>query len=286
MRSKQSIREGLCEGRLAVARALALGATTGPEPDEETLSWHLQANAAWASPHITVRAFTRHEENRYTGADWLWWWEGDEDEWFGCLIQAKRVKMTPAGLSFAFDYRPAASIAVPDPPVQIERLMEAADALDVPAAYMLYRSPVFNHPSTWSCQSIAPDWDTCAASFIAAAIVNEWMILGIEPRFEVVRPVECLACEGDCGSDVARLAWYAHRLADPQLRRILTSPPSTAARRAFRALFSEVVQLRSSQFRAQAPELDDELHSGFDVGAHFALGLREPPWYVNAVLSG
>ncbi len=283
---RRSVVEGLREGRVAVARALAIGATTGPEPDEETLSWQLQANAGWASELITVRRFTRHEENHYTGADWLWWWEGHDDEWFGCLVQAKRVKRTAAGLSFGYDYRPAPSTAIPDPPTQIGRLLDAADVLAVPAAYMLYRSPAFSYPSTWSCPTIEPGWETCAATFIAAAVVNEWLVFGTSPRFEVARPVECLACDGGCGSDMARLAWYAQRLADPKIREVLTSAPSTPARRAFRALFSEVVELRSSQLRAADPETTDRLHSGFELGSHFSRGLREPPWYVRAVRTG
>jgi len=280
-----TVRDALVQGRQAVARALALGATSGPEPDEETLSWLLQSTAAWSSDRITVRRFNRHEESHYTGADWLWWWEGAPDEWFGCLVQAKRLIVGPAGLTFGFDYRTGASTANPDPPFQIQRLLDAADALEVPAAYILYRSPVLGSAEPWSCPTVEPDWDTAAATFVAAAVVNEWHWYARHADLSATRPIECLACEGLCGNDLAVLSWYAHSLADPSVRRILTAPPTTAARRAFRALFSEVVRLRATQFRGQAPDVADQMHSGFLLGEHFARGVRQPPWYAASVLS-
>ena len=278
--------DALVRGRQAVARALAVGATSGPEPDEETLSWLLQSTAVWSSDRIAVRRFTRHEESHYTGADWLWWWEGAEDEWFGCLVQAKRLIADPRGPTFGFDYRTSSSPANPDPPSQIQRLLDAADALDVPAAYILYRSPVLGPPEPWSCPTVEPDWDTAAATFLAAAVVHEWHCYARHADLSATRPIECLACEGLCGNDLANLSWYARNLADPSVRSILTAPPTTAARRAFRALFSEVVRLRATQFRGRAPDVADKMHSGFPLGEHFARGVREPPWYVLSVLSG
>jgi hypothetical protein len=75
-------------------------------------------------------------------------------------------------------------------------------------------------------------------------------------------------------------------LADPAVRRTLTAPPTTAAHRAFRALFSEVVDSRATQFRARAPVVADQMHSGFRLGEHFTRGARRPPWYVNSILRG
>jgi len=165
-------------------------------------------------------------------------------------------------------------------------LLDASDALDVPAAYVLYRSPALGPPESWSCASIDPDWDTGAATFVAAAVVNEWLSRGEPPDLSLTRPIECFACEGLCGNDLAMLAWYAHTLADPVIRRVLTAPPTTAARRAFRALFSDAVRLRALQFRALAPDVVDQMHSGFRLSDHFARGVREAPWYVTSALSG
>ena len=60
------------------------------------------------------------------------------------------------------------------------------------------------------------------------------------------------------------------------MRHVLTAAPSTAARRAFRQLFTEVVRLRSLQ-SAQTIEATDRMNSGFELGQHFARGPREPP---------
>lgn len=280
------VREALARGREAVADALALGATTGPEPDEETLSWLLQSTTAWTSDRIVVRPFTRHEENRYTGADWLWWWEGDPDQWFGCLVQAKRLRLSGGALTFDYGYRPAPSSAEPSPPTQLQRLLDASDRLDVPAAYLLYRTPILGVPDDWACATIPPSFRTASATFLAAAIVHERAAYGFDLDLDEVRPIDCLACDGRCGDDLALLAWYSRNLADPAVRRILSAPPTTAARRAFRALFSGVVQLRATQLRGAAPDQLDRLHSGFALGEHFSRGVRRPPWYVQAALSG
>lgn len=284
--SGTQVREALARGRGAVADALALGATTGPEPDEETLSWLLQSTTAWASDRIVIRPFTRREESRDTGADWLWWWEGDPDQWFGCLVQAKRLRLSAGSATFDYSYRPAPSGAEPDPPTQLQRLLDASDRLGVPAAYLLYRTPALGLPDDWACQTIPSSWRSASVTFIAAAIVHERTSYGFDLDLDAVRPIDCLACDGRCGDDMARLAWYSQNLADPEVRRILRAPPTTAARRAFRALFSDVVQLRATQLRGAAPDQLDRFHSGFALGEHFSRGIRQPPWYVQATLSG
>ena|SRR5687767_14109920 len=224
--------------------------------------------------------------NRLTGADWLWWWAGVPGEWFGCLVQAKRLVPGRTGPTFGFDYRPRPSTADPAPPAQVQRLLDAADLLGVPAAYVLYRSPVLGLPGAWRCASIEPDWHTGAATFVAAPIVYEWFQYGWEADLGLTRPIECLTCLTGCGPDQSILAWYAARLADPEVRRILRAPPSTAARRAFRSLFTDSVALRSAQFRGRTADEVDRMHSGFPLGEHFIRGVREPPEYVLAVLEG
>src|SRR5687767_12747449 len=57
-----TVRDALVAGRECVAHAMGRGALTGPEPDEETLSWVLLSTAAAASDRISVRRFTRYEE--------------------------------------------------------------------------------------------------------------------------------------------------------------------------------------------------------------------------------
>jgi hypothetical protein len=71
-----SVRETLAAGRVIASQAMTRSAVKGPEADEETLTWILLSEVAWNSDRIAVRKFTRSEENRLAGADWLWWWEG------------------------------------------------------------------------------------------------------------------------------------------------------------------------------------------------------------------
>lgn len=281
-----NVRDALCQGRLSVARALAIGATSGPEPDEETLSWQLLSATAWYSDRVTIRAFTRHEENRLTGADWLWWWEGHPNEWFGCLVQAKRLKYSRGTVTFDFGYLPRASSAVPHPPRQIDRLLAAADGLQVPAAYVLYRSPTLGPPDPWRCELIEPDLAAGAATFVAAAVVNEWFSLQREADLNSLRPIDCLTCPGLCTPDLLALSFYARGLADSDVREMLVAPPDTPARRAFRAILAEAVQMRLAHFRPATLDERDALHSGLALGEHFMRGVREPPRYVTDALDG
>jgi len=280
-----TVRAALTEGRLAVARALEMGASTGPEPDEDTLTWLLCSTVAWTSSRVTVRRFNSWEESRLSGADWVWWWQGDDKRWFGCLVQAKRLMRTAAGETFDYAFRPVASASNPTPPRQIERLLTASDILKVPAAYMLYRSPVLGPPGGWSCPTLSPDWKTGASTFVPAAVVHEWLYHDEAADLSHVRPVDCLACDGLCGDDLAILAWYARNLADSEVRRLLMAPPNSAAAKAFRSLFSAAAQLRFTQFRATSGQ-DDAYHSGFRFADHLARGYRVAPWYVSSVLDG
>jgi hypothetical protein len=172
--------EVLQVGREGVARAVVTGATTGPEPDEETITWVLHSSMQAVSDRVKVRQFTRSEESQLTAADWLWWWQGEPSEWFGCLVQAKRLKRRAGRVGFDFEYRPSPSSVQPNPPTQLQRLLDAADALDVPAAYLLFRSPTLGLPGPWQCTHLAPDWHTGAATFLPAAVVHEWAVYGRE----------------------------------------------------------------------------------------------------------
>lgn len=280
-----TIFEALATARNSVAEALASGSLFGPTPDEEVLTWILLSTAARSTASLTVRTFTRSEESQLTGADWIWWWEGEPHQWFGCLVQAKRLQPETSGPTFDYSYTPRPSGTQPDPPSQLQRLLDAADVLSVPAAYVLYRAPDLGLPADWSCDYISIDWGTSAATFLPAELVNEWVSYPhLADDLSSVRPLECLACPFEC--ETAVLAWYASRLADPETRRILRQPPTTPARRAFRALFIELARLRSTQLRGSSTGQRDQTHSGFAIGEHFARGMRTPPWYVDAVLQG
>lgn len=112
----------------AQARAVALrmsdGRRLGVEQQEETITESLLLELARAQPRVKIRTFTRAEESRTTGADFAWWWEG-EHQWFGALVQAKRL--VPQGSDFGYDfgYRPRRTDARPTPERQIDLLLRA-----------------------------------------------------------------------------------------------------------------------------------------------------------------
>jgi len=274
---------GLVDGRNAVARALLLGSYTDLAPDEETLTWELLSAAVWRSSVITARRFTRHEESNYTGADWIWWWEGPPGEWFGCLVQAKRLTAHRDGPRFDYSYTPTRDGAMP----QVDQLIAAADHLDIPAAYVLYWAPNVGSPGPWACGAIAPDFDAAAVTFIAAGVVHEWLAMGYQPNLRLLHPLECLACDQRCDAGSGAMSWYSHTLGDARLRSILLARPDTAAKSAFRALFSSMAMLRNAQMSAPA-NLDtaDTTHSGFPLTEHFVRGFRGAPHYVEAILAG
>lgn len=93
---------------------------------EETVT-ELVLAGAW--PEVRWKAFTRREEVR-SGADWLWWWVDASGACFGMLVQAKRLKRTPAGSPrIDFGYNSGK---------QHRSLMRTARRLGVPAVYALY----------------------------------------------------------------------------------------------------------------------------------------------------
>jgi len=52
---------------------------------EETITESVLLELKESLPQLSIKTYTRLEENRDTGADWLWWWCG-ETAWFGGLV--------------------------------------------------------------------------------------------------------------------------------------------------------------------------------------------------------
>lgn len=84
---------------------------------EETITESVLLELKESLPQLSIKTYTRLEENRDTGADWLWWWRG-ETAWFGGLVQAKKLKRKRGGTPhYEIGYRPKprAGTAQPSP---------------------------------------------------------------------------------------------------------------------------------------------------------------------------
>lgn len=96
-----------------------------------------------AHPFVKAKAFTKKEEGSPdgTGADWLWWWLGDNNITFGTLVQAKRLtKSNKRGRwKIDFNYRKG---------FQRQQLLATADRLKVVPTYALYfGTPEYRMPN-------------------------------------------------------------------------------------------------------------------------------------------
>jgi hypothetical protein len=117
---------------------------------------------------------------------------------------------------FDYAYRAAPSSAEPDPPTPLLRLLDSSDRLGVPAAYLFASDPPLGLPDDWACQTIPRSWRSAGVTFLAAAIVHERSSRGFDLDLGSVHPIDCLACDGRYGDDMARLAGYSQNLATPK----------------------------------------------------------------------
>lgn len=88
------------------------------------------ASAHHGLPEVKMVQFTRHQEGRGVGADYLWWWlSRSTAECFGMLVQAKRLKKTGGNWTVDVRHRDGQ---------QFRDLLKTADFLGVPALYAIY----------------------------------------------------------------------------------------------------------------------------------------------------
>lgn len=108
----------------------------GTAPDEEQLT-ALLWNVTY--PQLVRVKFNRAQEARY-GADWLWWFVGADGRCFGLLVQAKVMRGGPGRRRISFAHRNKTH------GFQVDCLLESADALGVPATYVIYFGPPHTRP--------------------------------------------------------------------------------------------------------------------------------------------
>ncbi len=277
--------------RRAAVRHAAAASRAGFNAHEQALTEIVLTRAA---PAARIWTFSQREEAR-TGADWLWWWSSGS-EWFGALVQAKRNKPRHGLPWYDFGYRTGAGDR------QIDLLLGHARRLGVPAAYVLYNHPRIEPGVTLGSPCcIAPyeSWRTRLGVAVVPALLAQPLVGGSEDvAIQHARPLECLVC---AGRRPRLLRPVASSVIDPDLRSFLRGGSVTLTRVVALGLLAQLAQMRMGQFRA-APatgvELDaprqvfrqlptDRGHFVEPYFEHVLRGLlRQPPWYLNALLEG
>lgn len=143
--------------------AAALGSPMSEETITESVLLDLQLALG---VHLEVGTFTRWQESRVTGADWQWWFcDGLGDRMFGMRVQAKKLKLTKAGVPYYdFAYKPRFSKVR-----QVDRLIARATQDRLPAVYALYNGPELDLNSfTWTCCTEPQSAQTFGVSMISA----------------------------------------------------------------------------------------------------------------------
>jgi hypothetical protein len=141
--------------------------------DEETLTQSilldLQENL---DKYLDVESYSHYVESRETGADWEWWFcDGVGRRMFGMRVQAKKLKPSRRGPSYDFGYTPKGSDVR-----QVDRLVNAADAADMPAVYALYNGAELDLSTfPWECCR-DPDAGLFGVSLLSAQAAQEMAI--------------------------------------------------------------------------------------------------------------
>ena len=126
----------LCRAAMVVGTHIAEGERYGIRQREEAITESVLLDLRRQISRLRIRTLT-HSEETEVGADWEWWIEG-ERQWFGFLVQAKRVH--PIGRyrrAYRIGYRPQRNLPATRPR-QIDSLLQASKQLCVPAIYALY----------------------------------------------------------------------------------------------------------------------------------------------------
>lgn len=191
-----------------------------------------------SGPGVQFANFNKWEEAR-VGADWLWWWVGPDGESFGMLIQAKRLNVTGSRWRFSFDHNNGK---------QREALWEAAEALDVTPAYVLYLGTQ-NYRAPSPCAeknhtvSDCPHCAVLAVSLMPAVLADSTFVTDSESTYS--RSVSLERAIDRAEQQSSWLGGVDAQLTD-ELRTFLRSPQS-GVRAVARALVDRVLKVRAGQ---------------------------------------
>ena len=303
--SSPSLQQVLEQARNAAYQFMVKGETSGLGWDEETVTNTMLVEVP---PLVKVVPFTRLQEGgdkrlkehgSGIGADWLWWWVGDDGASFGMLVQAKRLKKDKNEEWFIdFGYKSGK---------QWQDLHATADILQVAPSYALYLGPPnYRKPVGCGMKNHPSDYEQCdrcirkSVSFYPSILADG---KGEEPKvaYEQSIPLESLA---DPQSDTETP--FAHQWTyglTPELKEFMTTEAAGVPQAVARQLVSKVRERRAGQFEVMEESLtrEDQISEDFvfeslpldrgHLSAPYFLqilrGLRRtPPGYVLDVLNG
>lgn len=272
---------------------------------EETIT-ELVMNAA--SPRVTAIPFNKKLEggDNGTGADWLWWWVGDDGAAFGMLVQAKRLHKDDSGRwKISFNYK-----------TQRTTLLSTAERLNVSATYVVYfGTPSYRFDVACGGPDHGQDWDhsdfeSCGmcqrktVAFLSAVTTLNPIYGDAEHSYELAIPIEDLADPGAAEAS----PWISKELPlTDELKQFLREKQS-GPQKVAKAQLAKLLHLRSTQFAHAAGTLeaieltsDNEIseafmfptlpsdadHNGMQPFPEALRGLRTtPPPYVLDLLNG
>lgn len=283
---------------------------------EKEMSDDLAYEGGWEEEYITIRLckavrpevkfarFNKQQEGR-VGADYIWWWVDRSGECFGCLIQAKNIKRDGRHWKIHFQQRSGR---------QLQDLLTTAEALQIPAGYMLYAGDR-DYRAQMDCTSTHEGRVPCheregaAVTFVPTIVADQEIRLAgapwhpdrsaVEVFCQWATPLIDITAPGPYGaSPMYRRLAMAYAI--PGLGEFLTQE-QVGARKVARRIFDAVGRMASLQFAtavATAP-LETTADCVFptvpDLRGHFPMpyfqhilrGLRrELPPYVELSLAG
>ena len=304
--SSPTLQQVLEQARNVAYQFMVKGEASGLGWDEETITNTMLVET---TPLVKVIPFNKKQEGgdkrleehgAGVGADWLWWWVGDDGASFGMLVQAKRLKKDK-NEEWVIDFKYKLG-------KQWQDLHAAADILQVAPSYALYLGPPnYRKPVECGVKDHPSDYEQCdrcirkSVSFYPSILADG---IGEEPEvaYEQSIPMESLA-DPRADTETPCAQKWTYGLA-PELKEFMTTEASGVPQAVARQLVSKVRERRAGQFNMRMDSHlshEDQISEDFvfqslpldrgHLSAPYFLqilrGLRRtPPGYVLNVLNG
>lgn len=227
---------------------------------EETIT-ELVMNAA--SSRVTAIPFNKKLEggDDGTGADWLWWWLGEDGTAFGMLVQAKRLHKADSGRwKIDFNYS-----------TQRTTLLATAKRLNVSATYVVYfGTPSYrfdvacggpDHEQDWGQSDFESCWgcQRKTVAFLSAVATLNPIYGDAKHSYELAIPIENLA--DPTAADAS--PWIVKNLPLTDNLKHFLHERQSGPRKIAKDQLAKLLYLRSTQF-AHAGETREAIDLGSD----------------------